>query len=153
TEEQLKDELERWLPLSVLRSGQSTDPVEVELDDDDLAHVLYTSGTESRPKGVMLSHKSILSEYVSCRIDGKMEVEDVAIHALLFFDSAQLHVFLGPSIYVRASEIILHGTDPEVILQNIEQERATPFFCPPTVWIAILRHPDFDTYDLSTLEK
>src|SRR5699024_296881 len=42
TEEQLKDELERWLPLSVLRSGQSTDPVEVELDDDDLAHVLYT---------------------------------------------------------------------------------------------------------------
>lgn len=153
TEEQLKDELERWLPLSVLRSGQSTDPVEVELDDDDLAHVLYTSGTESRPKGVMLSHKSILSEYVSCMIDGKMEAEDVAIHALPFYHSAQLHVFLGPSIYVGASGIILRGADPGVILQTIEQERATQLFCPPTVWIALLRHPDFDKYDLSTLEK
>src|SRR5699024_6024086 len=153
TEAQVKDELERWLQLSVLRSGQSTDPVEVELDDDDLGHVLYTSGTESRPKGVMLSHKSILSEYVSCMIDGNMEAEDVAIHALPFYHSAQLTVFLGPAINVGASGIILRGAHPGSILQTIEQESAAHLVCPPTVWIALVRHPDVDRYDLSTVEK
>ncbi|HEX6593838.1 MAG TPA: acyl-CoA synthetase [Bacillota bacterium] len=146
-------ELVNWTPLSALRKGQSMAPIEVEIADDDLAHVLYTSGTESRPKGVMLSHKSILSEYVSCIIEGKIETSDVFIHALPLYHSAQLHVFLGPSMYVGASGIILQSADPATILETIERERATQLFCPPTVWIALLRHPDFDKRDLSSLEK
>lgn len=62
-----------WCFLDRVREGQPISFVEVSIADDDLAQVLYTSGTESRPKGVMLSHKSLLSEYVSCIIDGKME--------------------------------------------------------------------------------
>ena len=125
----------------------------MDILDDDLAQVLYTSGTESRPKGVMLTHKSIISEYVSTIVDAKIEKDDVAIHALPLYHSAQLHVFLGPSVYVGSSGIILGAASPEVILKTIEQEGATQLFCPPTVWIALLRHPDFDKRDLSTLRK
>ncbi|PAV29842.1 acyl-CoA synthetase [Virgibacillus profundi] len=146
-------ELTSWTALSKARVAQPTDFVDAEIADDDLAHVLYTSGTESRPKGVMLSHKSIISEYVSSIVDGKMAAEDVAIHALPLYHSAQLHVFLGPSVYVGSSGIILGAASPEVILKTIEEEGATQLFCPPTVWIALLRHPDFDKRDLSTLEK
>ncbi|WP_042224413.1 fatty acyl-CoA synthetase [Oceanobacillus manasiensis] len=145
--------LSDWIPLAKARDGESTDQIEVDLEEDDLAHVLYTSGTESRPKGVMLTHKSIISEYVSSIFDGKMEEKDVAIHALPLYHSAQLHVFLGPSIYIGSSGIILSGADPESLLQTIEKEGATQLFCPPTIWIALLRHPEFDNYDLSTLEK
>src|SRR5690625_976723 len=95
-------ELSAWTPLSIAREGQPAEFADANLHDDDLAQVLYTSGTESRPKGVMLSHKSLISEYVSCVVEGKMEARDIAIHALPLYHSAQLHVFLGPSIYVGA---------------------------------------------------
>lgn len=149
----LPDSLADWIALRDIRMDQPTDLVEVDLSDDDLAHVLYTSGTESKPKGVMLTHKSIVSEYVSCIINGNMSENDVLIHALPMYHSAQLHCFLGPSIYLGSSGIILDGASPEVILQTIEKEGATQLFCPPTVWIALLRHPEFDTRNLSTLEK
>lgn len=148
-----KKELTAWIPLGKARIGAPADFIEAAMDDDDLAQVLYTSGTESLPKGVMLSHKSIINEYVSCIVDGEMNTEDVAIHALPLYHSAQLHCFLGPSIYIGSSGIILSAASPELILKTIEKEGATQLFCPPTVWIALLRHPDFDTYDLSTLEK
>ncbi|MEN2767814.1 fatty acyl-CoA synthetase [Ornithinibacillus xuwenensis] len=151
--ETLDGRLEEWVPLRDTRENQPTSLVDLDLSDDDLAHVLYTSGTESRPKGVMLTHKNIISEYMSCIVDGSMNEEDVLIHALPMYHSAQLHCFLGPSIYLGSSGIILDGASPEIILQTIEKECATQLFCPPTVWIALLRHPEFESRNLSTLEK
>ncbi|MFD1391294.1 acyl-CoA synthetase [Alkalibacillus flavidus] len=151
--EAVSSDLADWQSLQAVRSDQPTTLVDEDLADEDLAHVLYTSGTESRPKGVMLSHKSLVSEYVSCVVDGKMESRDVMVHALPMYHSAQLHVFLGPSIYLGASGVILPNATPEGILETIEREGATQLFAPPTVWIALLRHPDFDKRDLSTLEK
>lgn len=152
-DEILSDNLASWEPLSRVRQGLSTDLVDEELGDDDLAHVLYTSGTESKPKGVMLSHKNIISEYVSSIIDGHMSSDDRCLHALPLYHSAQLHVFLGPSIYLGSSGIILDTPTPEIILEMIEQEKITSLFAPPTVWIALLRHPEFDKRDLTSLEK
>jgi len=148
-----REQKEGWTTLPNIQENQSTSPVNVDIEDDDLAQVLYTSGTESAPKGVMLSHKSIISEYVSCVFDGKMEDRDVLVHALPFYHSAQLHVFLGPSIYVGASGIILDEASPAIIMETIEKHGASQLFAPPTVWIALLRHPDFDQYQLDTLEK
>jgi fatty-acyl-CoA synthase len=148
-----KEELASWNMLSKVREGRSTGMIETDIDDDDLAHVLYTSGTESKPKGVMLSHKSIISEYMSTIIDAKMETDDVVIHALPLYHSAQLHVFLGPSVYVGASGVVLGSATPEAILKTIEEKKVTSLFCPPTVWIGLLRHPDFDRRDLSSLSK
>ncbi|PWA12043.1 acyl-CoA synthetase [Pueribacillus theae] len=145
--------LQHWELLSNKRQGMPTELVEASLNDDDLAHVLYTSGTESKPKGVMLTHSNLISEYVSCIVDGGMASSDVFIHALPLFHSAQLHCFLGPSIYLGASGIILDQANPELILETIEKEQATQLFCPPTVWISLLRHPDFDKRDLSSLQK
>lgn len=142
-----------WPDFRTLLAEGGTEEPEVELDDDDVVHILYTSGTESRPKGVMLTHKNVLSEYVSTIIDGGMTEDDIAIHALPLFHSAQLHCFLGPYVYLGASGIILEQAQPESILQTVETYRATQLFCPPTVWIALLRSPDFAVRDLSSLQK
>ncbi|SDJ69252.1 fatty acyl-CoA synthetase [Sediminibacillus albus] len=152
-EEPHSRELARWQLLSSLREGMPDYLVEEDIEEDDLAQVLYTSGTESKPKGVMLTHRSLLGEYVSCVVDGHMEASDIVIHALPLYHSAQLHVFLGPAVYLGSSGIILPQASPEIILETIEKEKATQLFCPPTVWIALLRHSDFNKRDLTSLKK
>src|SRR5699024_9393772 len=142
-----------WKSLNELSERTYKKHEEVDILDDDLAQILYTSGTESNPKGVMLSHKSIISEYVSCIVDGKMSEKDILVHALPFYHSAQLHVFLGPSIYLGASGIILDEATPSSIMRTITKFGATQLFAPPTVWIAMLRDDDFDSYELTTLKK
>ncbi|SDF86965.1 acyl-CoA synthetase [Pseudonocardia oroxyli] len=131
----------------------SPEPVDVPVGDDDPLRLMYTSGTESRPKGVMLSSKSLISQYVSCIVDGGMTSEDVEVHSLPMYHCAQLDCFFSVDVYLGATSVILPGADAGTILATIERERATKLFCPPTVWISLLRHPDFDSRDLSSLRK
>jgi fatty-acyl-CoA synthase len=134
------------------RVGPAHDP-EVVIDDDDPLRLMYTSGTESRPKGVMLSSRSLIAQYVSCVIDGGMAAEDIEVHSLPMYHCAQLDCFFSVDVYLGATSIILPAPEPTALLAAIERERATKLFCPPTVWISLLRHPDFDTRDLSSLRK
>ena len=118
-----------------------------------LLQIMYTSGTESLPKGVMLSHEAVISQYVSCLIDGEIVESDVMLHAMPLFHCAQLDVFLGPSIYVGGENIVTSDTRPENLLRLLDTHRVTSFFAPPTIWISLLRSPLFDRTDLSSLRK
>jgi len=126
---------------------------EVGLSGWDLAQIVYTSGTESLPKGAMLTHDAVLWQYVSCVVDAGIAREDLVLHALPLYHCAQLDAFLGPSLYVGASNVITAKPVPENLLPLIERHRITSFFAPPTVWIALLRSALFDRTDLSSLEK
>jgi fatty-acyl-CoA synthase len=123
------------------------------VDARSLLQILYTSGTESLPKGVMLSHEAVISQYVSCLIDGEISESDVMLHAMPLFHCAQLDVFLGPSIQVGGENIITSDTRPGSLLRLLDTHRITSFFAPPTVWISLLRSPLFDLADLSSLRK
>ncbi|MGO9077897.1 MAG: acyl-CoA synthetase [Streptosporangiaceae bacterium] len=142
-----------WQAVPDWMTADGPAPPEVSVADDDLAQLIYTSGTESRPKGAMLTHRSLIAQYVSCIVDGEMSAADVEVHSLPLYHCAQLHCFLTPGIYLGATNIVLPGADPAAILQAVEAERATKLFCPPTVWISLLRHPDFTRRDLSSLRK
>ena len=133
--------------------GGDATPPSILVADDDPVRMMYTSGTESRPKGVLLSSKSLITQYVSCIIDGGMTADDVEIHSLPMYHCAQLDCFFSTDVYLGATSIILPAPDPATILATIEAQRVTKLFCPPTVWISLLRHPDFDTRDLSSLRK
>jgi len=128
-------------------------PPEVLVGDDDPVRMMFTSGTESRPKGALLSSRALMWQYVSCALDGSMSPDDVDLHTLPLYHCAQLDCFLGVDVYLGATSVILRGPDPAAILRAIEAHRVTKFFAPPTVWIGLLRHPDFDTADLSSLRK
>ncbi len=120
----------------------------------DLAQIVYTSGTESLPKGAMLTHEAVIWQYVSCVIDGEMAADDVMLHALPLYHCAQLDVFLGPAVYLgRHATSSRAQPTPDRLLPLIARHGITSFFAPPTVWIALLRSPLFDTTDLSTLRK
>ena len=120
---------------------------------DDVIQIMYTSGTESRPKGVSLTSSSLIAQYVSCIVEGGMTDDDVEIHSLPFYHCAQMHCFLTPDLYLGATSIVLPRPDPALICATIERERVTKLFCPPTVWISLLRSPAFEQHDLSSLRE
>ncbi|MGP4095496.1 acyl-CoA synthetase [Nonomuraea sp. KM90] len=144
---------EGWEPFTAWLAHDDASEPRVEIADDDPIQLMYTSGTESRPKGATLTSRSLIAQYVTCVVDGEMSHDDVEVHALPLYHCAQLHCFLTPGIYLGATNIVLPGASPAAILATIEGERATKLFCPPTVWISLLRHPDFDRRDLSSLRK
>ncbi len=139
-------DLQRWVEHDGL-------PRPVVVGDDDPVRMMFTSGTESRPKGALLSSRSLLWQYVSCVVDGSMSADDVELHTLPLYHCAQLDCFLGVDVYLGATSVILPAPEPGAILRAIEEHRVTKFFAPPTVWISLLRHPDFDGADLSSLRK
>jgi fatty-acyl-CoA synthase len=143
-------DLSTWLDHSTDRRGSAP---EVLVGDDDPLRLMYTSGTESRPKGALLTSRSLMWQYVSCVVDGQMTPDDVELHTLPLYHCAQLDCFLGPDVYLGATSVILPGPDPAAVLAAIEEHRVTKFFAPPTVWIGLLRSPDFETRDLSSLRK
>jgi fatty-acyl-CoA synthase len=116
-------------------AGPADDPGVVVADDDPL-RLMYTSGTESRPKGVLLPSRSLISQYVSCVIDGEMAADDVEAHSLPMYHCAQLDCFFSVDVYLGATSIILPAPDPAALLATIEREKVTKLFCPPTVWIS-----------------
>ncbi|MFM2423254.1 MAG: hypothetical protein RL291_1784 [Pseudomonadota bacterium] len=128
-------------------------PVLLGLNDAMLAQIVYTSGTESAPKGAMLTHGAVLWQYMSCIVDGEMQARDVMLHALPLYHCAQLDVFLGPAVMLGMENIITGTPTPDTILPLLAQHGITSFFAPPTVWIGLLRSPLFETTDLSKLEK
>jgi fatty-acyl-CoA synthase len=140
------------LAFDAVLSSDDTPPA-VSLDSRALAQIIYTSGTESLPKGAMLTHEAVLWEYVSCIIEGEIAESDRTLHALPLYHCAQLDVFLGPSIYVGATNVITGAPTADNILGLVSRHRATSFFAPPSVWIALLRSPRFAESDLSSLAK
>jgi len=128
-------------------------PPDVALSGTDLAQIVYTSGTESLPKGAMLTHDAVLWQYVSCVVEAEIARDDLALHALPMYHCAQLDVFFGPAVYVGSSNVITGKPVAEHLLALIARHRITSFFAPPTVWIALLRSPDFNRTDLSSLRK
>lgn len=123
------------------------------LQSTDLLQIVYTSGTESAPKGAMLTHDAVLWQYVSCCINAEVAEHDVMLHALPLYHCAQLDVFFGPAIYIGATNHITSKPTPDNLLPLMAQHGITSFFAAPTVWIALLRSPLFDQTDLSRLAK
>lgn len=139
-------DFDQWLQSS------STAP-SPHIGDDQLIRLMYTSGTESHPKGTGHSTRSLMGNYISSIIAGSMEATDVEIHSLPLYHCAQLDNFLITDIYLGATSIILPRAEPELVLRMIETYGVTNYFAPPTVWISLLRSPVFEQVDLSSLRK
>ncbi len=119
---------------------------------EDPCQMTYTSGTESLPKGVIISNQALMAQYMGAIIDGNYAANDINVNALPIYHCAQRDVFMNPMFWLGGTNILI-TPDLDEILKTIDKYRANMFFAPPTVWIGLLRHPEFDTYDLSCLKK
>ena len=139
--------------VSVARGGDNDSEPEVEVDEEEVAQILYTSGTTSAPKGAVLTHRALMAEYVSCIEALEFRYDDRVLNSLPLYHSAQMHVCIMPNLLVGATNFVLLGPDPEECCGLIEGEKINSMFAPPTVWISFLRHPAFEERDLASLQK
>ncbi|MDB4945126.1 MAG: Acetoacetyl-CoA synthetase [Labilithrix sp.] len=124
-----------------------------EVSDDDVAQLLYTSGTTGAPKGAILTHRAFVHHYASSAIALELRPGEPQLHALPLYHSAQMHVFLMPSLMVGAPNWLLETPDPVKILETFARENIVAFFAAPTVWIAILARLEHDAAPARTLKK
>lgn len=127
--------------------------LDVPVRDTDLVQLLYTSGTTSRPKGAMMTHRALVAEYVSCIAALDLRADDDPLHPMPLYHSAQMHVFLLPYLAVGATNSLVEAPDPADLLRRVEEERIGALFLAPTVWVPLSHHPDFATRDLTSLRK
>jgi fatty-acyl-CoA synthase len=121
--------------------------------DTDLVQLLYTSGTTSRPKGAMMTHRGLVHEYVSGVHALAMSEDDRPLHAMPLYHSAGMQLFLMPYLMVGATNIVMEAPDVPEVLRRIEADRIGAIFLAPTVWVPLVNHADFGARDLSSLRK
>ncbi|HVW42107.1 MAG TPA: acyl-CoA synthetase [Amycolatopsis sp.] len=139
--------------LLALAAAGEVPELDVAVEDTDLVQLLYTSGTTSRPKGAMMTHRALVHEYMSCLVGLDITADDDPLHVMPLYHSAQMHVFILPSLAVGAVNTLLETPDPAEILRRLEEDRHGSFFAAPTLWVALANHPDFARRDLSALRK
>ena len=107
--------------------------------NDDLAAILYTSGTTGRSKGAMLTHDNLASNSLSLVDYWRFTKNDVLIHALPIYHTHGLFVASNVTLFARASMIFLPKFDPELIIKLMA--RATVMMGVPTFYTRLLQSP------------
>jgi len=108
-------------------------------NNDDLAAILYTSGTTGRSKGAMLTHDNLASNSLTLVDYWRFTDKDVLIHALPIYHTHGLFVASNVALFARASMIFLPRFDPEAIIKLMA--RATVLMGVPTFYTRLLQNP------------
>src|SRR4051794_1481196 len=106
--------------------------------NDDLAAILYTSGTTGRSKGAMLTHDNLASNSLSLVGFWRFTDKDVLIHALPIYHTHGLFVATNVTLFARASMIFLPKLDPDLIIKLMA--RATVLMGVPTFYTRLLQN-------------
>jgi malonyl-CoA/methylmalonyl-CoA synthetase len=116
---------------------------------NDLAALLYTSGTTGRSKGAMLSHHNLISNAQTLCQAWKFSSNDVLLHALPLFHIHGLFVACHTALLSGARMIFLPGFDVDAVVQRLPQ--ATVFMGVPTYYTRLLTHPDMNTQSCASV--
>ncbi|MBY5457070.1 malonyl-CoA synthase [Rhizobium leguminosarum] len=132
-----------------LARDEPADFVDASRSADDLAAILYTSGTTGRSKGAMLTHGNLLSNALTLRDYWHVTASDRLIHALPIFHTHGLFVATNVTLLAGASMFLLSKFDPEEILSLMPQ--ATMLMGVPTFYVRLLQSPRLDEQAVASI--
>jgi long-chain acyl-CoA synthetase len=135
---------------NALLEGQSDIEPEIAFDDRDLAMIIYTSGTTSRPKGAMHCHLAVVMAAMSNAIEMHLDRNDGITGQFPLFHCAA-HVLLLTYLAVGGKMALMRGFDPVACMEAIQRDKLSIFIGLPLMYQAILDHPRREEFDLSTL--
>jgi fatty-acyl-CoA synthase len=125
---------------------------EAEVEMDDPAFLMYTSGTTGQPKGATLSHHGQLNNGFAIGEGMAYTPADrICLPVPLFHSFGNLLGVLAAVTHGSAIVLCGEAFDPEMVLRTVEAERCTSLYGVPTMFIAELAQPTFQDYDLSSL--
>jgi acyl-CoA synthetase (AMP-forming)/AMP-acid ligase II len=123
------------------------------VDLDEVVALPYSSGTTGLPKGVMLTHRNLVSNIAQSEATLPLGQGDVVIAVLPFFHIYGLQVILNGGLRAGATLVLLPKFDLETFLHAIEEHRATWAFVVPPIALALAKHPAVEGRDLSSLKQ
>jgi long-chain acyl-CoA synthetase len=130
-------------------------PPKVEVAPDDIALFQYTGGTTGLPKAAMLSHGNLVANVIQCSnwITDLEPGLEVMMGAIPFFHVFGMTVAMALSMYIGGKLLVM--PDPrqiEFLMDQIQREKVTFFPGVPTIYIAIINHPNVSQYDLRSVK-
>jgi acyl-CoA synthetase (AMP-forming)/AMP-acid ligase II len=140
-------------------------PVDVDVEPDDLASIFYTSGTTSRPKGVLGTHRNICSNLMSMMFASARTSKrslappapptgpPVSLLSVPLFHATGCHSLMLSQAFFGGTLVLMPRWDPELALELIERERVTSFSGVPTMLWDVLNSPTLDHVDLSSVRN
>ena len=131
--------------------AQAGNAAESESGADDLAMILYTSGTTGAPKGVMLSHANLAANVDSIIAYLQLDKDDSIVSVLPFYYSygaSVLHTHLASGAFVVLEQNLVF---PHLMVETMARERVSGFSGVPSTFLLLLNRVPLDDYDLSAL--
>ncbi len=124
---------------------------DVAVSPDDIAVILYTSGTTGNPKGVVLTHRNLISNALAGRREDAVRREETHLAVLPLAHA--YGILVANVFFLSGNKIIAHPRfDTTAVLSAIERYRITGFAGVPAMFVALLFSPDADNYDTSSLQ-
>lgn len=132
----LEGSAEGWLDYETLIAESSNDFRPAEIDENDLLTINYTSGTTSRPKGVMITHRNAYMNSIGTLVHEHMSCADRYLWTLPMFH-ANGWTFVWTVTAVGAAHVCLRRVDPARVFELLTGERITMLCAAPTVLIGL----------------
>ncbi len=128
-------------------------PVEDVTDraDDEAAVIIYTSGTTGTPKGATLMHSNLAAGAEVARELVDAGPDDVALATLPLFHVFGMNSLMNCTVHARGTMTLVPRFEPGKVVEVIERDHVTTFGGVPTMYSALLHHPERERFDVSSL--
>ena len=134
---------------SFASAGRDEDP-DVDVHEDDVVIQMYTSGTTGKPKGCMLTHRSVIEANYGMTGEWRISEDDVCIASQPIFHIATAGIAFA-TLFAGGTVVIQRSFNPVQLMEYIQNYRATYTGLLPQAARMFLTHPDLGRYDLSSL--
>ena len=126
---------------------------QVEIFQDDLIMIMYTSGTTGHPKGAMINHQMQLYNVINLASPAFVATDTVQLVVLPLFHTGGMNCYANPVLHAGGELILIRDFDPGLALSILGDSdyKVTHFFAVPAPYQFMMNHPDFDKTDLSNL--